>query len=862
MADSEHDIVIRISAKDLTEMAAKSARGNVAGVGDETEKAAQKAAGAAAVFQERWAAAAAATGAAIVGIRQAASALSDLLSASSEQEDALVRVNAALQAQGTFTPQLAAQYAELASQFQRTTIFGDELISEMQGLLIQIGGVMPDQMEGALTAATNLAAGLRIDLRTATQLVGKAFAGETGTLKRYGIVIDEAKLKAGGATAVLEAINEKMGGQAQAQAATYSGQMKQLANQYGDVKEEAGAMLAQAILPVLTAFTSLSPTTQLVISAAVILAGVLGPVALGIGGVVTALTLMMPVLSVALPAALATVSGLLLPGAALLAGIAGVVAIWKNWDTIGPIVEGVYTSVKTWLIDKFELFKQNWQVLLGPAGVLFVLWKNFGPQITALAQAVYTGVKMWLVDKFAAIVQGVRDKIAAVTGFFKNMKDAVVGNSYVPDMINGIATEFGRLDSVMVQPTERATTKTSGLFRTLTSEIGDSISSINPKLGSFLSAGQQAASGWARVFAGDLSGLSDALTGTWNVIKSIGPGIKNFFVNLFGGPSAKEKEGRTIAGQFRDDLAETLTEAQKLEVQTAKNAGQNERWASTVIVLRDRYLALGLTEEEALRDADRLWRAEQEGGEAVARVIEDINGKTKALGETTETTGATAVVSFQQAKDQLDLVKDEAIGSENHGLIQAVFALEEQMRIAAENGETDFTVMAARIGELKKEIASGITIPIGFTLGGVPFQAIEKTAKGASEQAQFAGMSESAQRERAERFLRENQKDVHRLTSALGITPERARELGFQHGTPDLDFLPFGRGMFARMHGDEAVIPRGSGHQLAAEIAAAMGGAGRERIEIRVVTQLDGRVLAEELVPVLPGALKRRGFRL
>ena len=516
----------------------------------ELEQATRKAQSATELFQERWAAFAAASGAAVIGIRQAAVALQDLLMASSSQEDALVRVNTALQAQGTLTPLVAQQYEALASQFQQTTIFGDELISEMQALLIQIGDVMPAQMESALVAATNLAAGLRIDLRTATELVGKAFAGETGTLKRYGIVIDEATLKAGGAAAVLEAINDKMGGQAQAQAATYSGQMKQLANQYGDVKERAGQLLAQAILPLLEAFTSLSPQTQTVISAAVILGGVLGPVALGFTGIVSAVTLLLPVLSVALPAAFAAVMPFLGPAGLIAAGAAAVVVAWKNWD-----------------------------------------------QIAGIAQGVYQGVKTWLVDAFAAVVESVRQKIEAVTGFFKGMYDKVVGGSYVPDMMIRIEQEFGKLHTIMVAPAVLASQQVSAAFGSMASTVSLSsqgvtqsvsttfmeqvsgvfasfvsgpLSGLSWQIGdtfgpkvqgaisgfqNILKSGFQAATGIARVFVGDFTGLIDAAVGAWNFFKGISNAFRggeegvhvnparDRFLSQFGGGGTGEGSG-------------------------------------------------------------------------------------------------------------------------------------------------------------------------------------------------------------------------------------------------------------------------------------------------------------------------------
>lgn len=49
---------------------------------------------------------------------------------------------------------------------------------------------------------------------------------------------------------------------------------------------------------------------------------------------------------------------------------------------------------------------------------------------------------------------------------------------------------------------------------------------------------------------------------------------------------------------------------------------------------------------------------------------------------------------------------------------------------------------------------------------------------------------------------------------------------GFALGTPNLDYVNFGRKSMVPLHGMEAVVPQGSGSQLAGEIAAAMGATG------------------------------------
>ncbi len=178
----------------------------------------------------------------------------DSVTAWTEQEDATQKLTTALQTQGRYTPELAKQYEDLGGQFQNTTIYADELIQNMEALLIQVGNVAPSAMKGALTAATDLASGLGVDLNTATMLVAKAFAGETGTLSRYGIIIDDtAKKTKGAAQATVDAIEAAFGGQAQAKASTFSGQIAQINNAWGDFKEVVGKMLTGVLLPMLPA---------------------------------------------------------------------------------------------------------------------------------------------------------------------------------------------------------------------------------------------------------------------------------------------------------------------------------------------------------------------------------------------------------------------------------------------------------------------------------------------------------------------------------------------------------------------------------------------------------------------------------
>ncbi len=167
----------------------------------------------------------------------------DSVKAYADAEAAQTKLTAALRQHGISTPEVIADYNNLATSFQQTTVFSDDLITKMEALLTQVGGVMPSKMKDALKASTDLAAGLGIDLESATTLVAKAAAGHTETLGRYGITVSDAALKTQGFDAVLEAVNRQFGGQAASQIETYAGKVEQLKNSWNNVEEAIGKFI-------------------------------------------------------------------------------------------------------------------------------------------------------------------------------------------------------------------------------------------------------------------------------------------------------------------------------------------------------------------------------------------------------------------------------------------------------------------------------------------------------------------------------------------------------------------------------------------------------------------------------------------
>lgn len=132
--------------------------------------------------------------------------------------------------------------------------------------------------------------------------------------------------------------------------------------------------------------------------------------------------------------------------------------------------------------------------------------------------------------------------------------------------------------------------------------------------------------------------------------------IAGFFKQIFGGPSQEELRGRQAVADFEKQLAGLLT-------QTQKNEAGNESWKMTVIAIRDAYIAMGRTEQEALADAERLWKSSKQGAQASAAIIAEIEAKMKAQGQT----AVEAVEKIGQALDDLPREIDITINTQQEG---------------------------------------------------------------------------------------------------------------------------------------------------------------------------------------------------
>jgi len=183
-------------------------------------------------------------GTALVG----AFASKQIIDAAKRQEDAVNSLNSALIATGKYTTKTSTSLQEYAASLQSVTRYGDEAILETESLIQSLGNLSEKGLKGATQATLDMAAALKIDLRSAAVLVGKAAAGEIGSFSRYGVMIKKGSDNAETFANTLDALRAKFGGAAQRDVKTFSGATAQLSNTFGDLQEDLGFIVTKAPL--------------------------------------------------------------------------------------------------------------------------------------------------------------------------------------------------------------------------------------------------------------------------------------------------------------------------------------------------------------------------------------------------------------------------------------------------------------------------------------------------------------------------------------------------------------------------------------------------------------------------------------
>jgi hypothetical protein len=380
-----------------------------------------------------------------------------------KQEKAIAQVNAGLLSTGNAVGFTSEQLQKMASDLQNTSLFGDEeILQDATAQLLTFTNIAGDQFARTQQAAIDLSTRLGGDLKSASIQLGKALndpVANLSALSRSGIqfskeqkaviksLADSNRL-ADAQTIILDELARQYGGAGEAASKAGLGGLKQLQNSLGDLMEDFGAIIAEAILPfvakiksLVSSFKALSPETKKFI---VILAGVaaaVGPLLLLAGTILPALGTGFTLLTG--------------PIGLIIAGLTAVgVIIYKNWKPIKAelvalanyfvdlynesvafriAIEYVALQFKTMFTVVKFVFKNIYTIITGVVRQIVNQFKAMGDvfkgALTLDPKAIIKGVKDFGVatkENLAKVIDGFKINFGdAITDVSANMKTAI-----------------------------------------------------------------------------------------------------------------------------------------------------------------------------------------------------------------------------------------------------------------------------------------------------------------------------------------------------------------------------------------------------------------------------------------------------
>lgn len=231
-----------------------------------------------------------------------------------KQEKAVAAVDAALKSMGKQAGFTSRELRDMAASLQQNSEFGDEeILHRLTANLLTFGNIQGQIFARAQQSAADLSARLGQDLQSSAVMLGKALnepAVGLTALTRVGVSFTEeqknmvkAMVKAGKTAEaqklMLSELEKQYGGQAAAMGRTTEGQLTQINNAWGDFKEIIGAIVSEALPPLIDTLRdvvgwlkSLEPRTLRVSVAVAAFAAALGPLLLAVGAVIGPVTLL------------------------------------------------------------------------------------------------------------------------------------------------------------------------------------------------------------------------------------------------------------------------------------------------------------------------------------------------------------------------------------------------------------------------------------------------------------------------------------------------------------------------------------------------------------------------------------------
>jgi len=288
---------------------------------------------------------------------------------------------------------------------------------------------------------------------------------------------------------------------------------------------------------------------------------------------------------------------------------------------------------------------------------------------------------------------------------------------------------------------------------------------------------------------------------------------------LKGGTVAQMEDMKRLVNQKYDQMA-SKAKASGDEIANRERRLRNEIAQLTRVGLDQKIAALDNAEAEEIQNLAELKENYRSQYDTMAALVHEKYGimRAAALGNFTSVKQAAFEAGFR-TRTEMKTTADQALKLYQDMLTSGLYTTE-QLRVAHENAEKAKQVASQKGVEFQK---------LGFQNVAAAASGILTSLFGKSKAAGIA----AATLDTAAAIVRTFKEFgwPAGLVPAAAMAAAGAKQIsqirstspsGFKTGTPGLDFVDFGTESREALHGKEAVIPKGGGHQLAGEIAASL----------------------------------------
>jgi hypothetical protein len=284
---------------------------------------------------------------------------------------------------GATDAQIASNEAWISTQGKLLGVTDDEL-RPVIGRLAKATGDMTKAQELA-TAAMDIAASTGKPLATVTASLEKAYGGNMTALAKLSPELRDMIKDGASFEEVMAAMAKTTGGAATTAANTAQGQFKRLGVALAETKESIGAALLPAIEAVLPFLTAMGAWASEHSTVFLVVAGVVGGLALAIVGVNAAMTIWtattkaFAAIQLAFNAVMAA-NPIVLFALAIAALVVGLVIAYKKFDAFRDIVDAVFSAIKTGIKGGMDAITTYLSFVMGVYKAIFngiaTLWNN------------------------------------------------------------------------------------------------------------------------------------------------------------------------------------------------------------------------------------------------------------------------------------------------------------------------------------------------------------------------------------------------------------------------------------------------------------------------------------------------------